>query len=90
MIMMVPMPKASIDILPRPLMGCGVIGRRDWKSERKGDIWQDTPVLMINGRFEDDEGAIEEATKEHGEERTEKAEEKGAKGKEGGGEEDGS
>jgi len=49
-------------------------------------MWQEVPVSMMNGRF-DEAGVVEEDTRADREERTEKAKDKGAKevvGEEGG------
>jgi hypothetical protein len=44
-----PIPRAWIALPPKPLMGWGVMGRNDLKSERKGEIWQEAPVSIMKG-----------------------------------------
>jgi hypothetical protein len=65
---------------PKPLMGWGVIGRKDLKSERKGEIWQEAPVSMMKGS--EGEGAdepVDEETKKADGEQGEKEELEDAK-----------
>ena len=79
--MMVPMPKASTDEPPSPLMGWGVMGLSDWKSERNGEMWQEAPESMMKGRWEEERGTCGEETRADSGEGTADAGEKGTKGR---------
>ena len=62
---MEPIPTALIVWLPRPFIGCGLIGWMEKKSERKGEIWQVAPVSIMKGRegLEGEDVMEEEAEK---------------------------
>ena len=63
--MIVPMPTADTEEFPRPVIGWGLMGLINLKSERHGEIWQEAPESIIKGKepSEEEEETSEEAEK---------------------------
>jgi hypothetical protein len=47
---MVPTPTASMDRPPNPLIGWGLMGEREVKSEMFGEMWQVAPLSRMKGK----------------------------------------
>jgi hypothetical protein len=68
------MPTADTEEFPRPVIGWGLMGLIDLKSERHGEIWQEAPESIIKGKEPSEEEEEEEEEEEGTSEEAEKTE----------------